>query len=201
MLLSLFQLLKSFYFLTGLQELLEQSGSTEEGERQWQNEVMLQETESQASNNTERDIEESAEEETNESNRDHKRPRGRPKYNGTFNANKEWSDEEIFLLIDAWREIDQLYNVKHPKYHLKEERTKNLRLLAEKLSEKSIEATIPQINKKMLSHKNHFSSEKRKVEASSKKTGCGVSDVYNGSSVVTYFSRKITLPHALPKQI
>ena len=72
MLLSLFQLLKSFYFLTGLQELLEQSGSTEEGERQWQNEVMLQETESQASNTTERDTEESGEEETNESNRDHK---------------------------------------------------------------------------------------------------------------------------------
>ena len=162
---------------------------------------MLQETESQASNTTERDTEESGEEETNESNRDHKWPRGRPKSNGTINANKEWSDEEIFLLIDAWREIDQLYNVKHLKYHLKEERTKNLRLLAEKLSEKSIEATIPQINKKMLSLKNHFSSEKRKVEASSKKTGCGVSDVYNGSSVVTYFSRKITLPHALPKQI
>ena len=110
---------------------------------------------------------------------DHKRQHGRPKSNGTVNANKEWSDEEIFLLIDAWREIDQLYNVKHPKYHLKEERTKNLRLLTEKLSEKNVEATIPQISKKMLSLKNHFSSEKRKVEASSKKSSSGVSDVYN----------------------
>ena len=39
-----------------------------EGERQRQNEVMLQETETQASNTTERDIEESGQEETNESN-------------------------------------------------------------------------------------------------------------------------------------
>ena len=174
--------------------MLEQSRRTEEGERQWQNEVMLQETESQASNTTERDIEESGEEETNESNRDHKRPRGRPKYNGTFNANKEWSDEEIFLLIDAWRETDQLYNVKHPKYHLKEERTKNLRLLAEKLSEKSIEATIPQISNKMLSLKNHFSSEKRKVIQKRRRHPKNLVLVYqkfailNYSSTVTYFS-------------
>ena len=31
----------------------------------------------------------------------------------------------------------------------------------------------------MLSLKNHFSSEKRKVEASSKKSGSGTSDIYN----------------------
>ena len=168
---------------------------------------MLQETESQASNATERDTEESGEEETNESNRDHKWPRGRPKSNGTINANKEWSDEEIFLLIDAWRKIDQLYNVKHPKYHLKDERTKNLRLLAEKLSEKSIEATILQISKKMLSLKNHFSSEKRKVIQKRRRHPKNLVLVYqmftilNCSSTVVYFSWKITLPHALPKQI
>ena len=165
--------------MTRLQELLDQSGHIEEGKRQWQNDVMLQETESQASSTTERDIEESGEEERNESERDHKRPRGRPKSNSNVNANKEWSDEEIFLLIDAWREIDQLCNVKHPKYRLKDERTKNPRLLTEKLSEKNVEATIPQISKKMLSLKNHFSSEKRKVEASSKKSGSDTSDVYN----------------------
>ena len=96
-----------------------------------------------------------------------------------INANKEWSDEEIFLFIDSWCEIDQLYNVKYAKYHLKDERTKNLCLLAEKLSEKNVEAIIPQISKKMLSFKNHFSSENRKVELSPKKFGSGVSDVYN----------------------
>ena len=97
---------------------------------------MLQETESQASNTTPRNIQELGEEEANESKRDHKRPSGRSKSNGTINANKEWSDEEIFQLIDAWREIYQLYNVKHPTYHLKDERSKNPRLLAEKLLEK-----------------------------------------------------------------
>ena len=54
---------------------------------------------------------------------------------------------------------------------MKDKRTKNLCLLAE--------ATIPQISKKMLSLKNHFSIEKRNVEASSKKSGSGVSNVYN----------------------
>ena len=123
--------------MTRLQELLEQSGHIEERERQWQNEVMLQGTESQASNTTARDIKESGEEKINESNRDLERLRGRPKSNGTINTNKEWSDEDIFMSIDAWREIDQLYNVKHQKYHMKNEHTKNLRLLVEKLSEKT----------------------------------------------------------------
>ena len=50
--------------------MLEQSGHIEEGERQWQNEVMLQGTESQASNTTARDIKESGGEKINESNRD-----------------------------------------------------------------------------------------------------------------------------------
>ena len=116
--------------------MLDRSGRIAVGKRRWQNDAMLQETESQPSKTTERDIEESGEEKTNESNRGHKRPLGRPKSNGTINANKEWSDEEIFQLIDAWREIYQLYNVKHPTYHLKDERSKNPRLLAEKLLEK-----------------------------------------------------------------
>ena len=54
--------------------MLDQSGRNEEGERQWQNDVMLQGTESQSSDTTERDIEESGEQEINESNRDHKIP-------------------------------------------------------------------------------------------------------------------------------
>ena len=87
------------------------------------------------------------------------------KSSGNINTNKESSDEEIFLLIDAWREINQLYNVKLPKYYQKDKQTKNLRQLAEKLSGKNGEVTVPQISKKMLSLKNHLSSEKRKVDA------------------------------------
>ena len=49
--------MKSLCFVTRLQELLDQSGRIEEGERQWwQNYIMLQETESQASNTTPRNI-------------------------------------------------------------------------------------------------------------------------------------------------
>ena len=151
---------------------------------------MLQETESQASNTTPRDIQESGEEEANESKRDHKRPRGRPKSNGTINANKEWSDEEIFLLIDAWREKDQLYNAKHSKYHLTDERTKNLRLMTEKLSEKNVEATMTQTVKGCY-HLKIISLVKRGRSRRHRKHLVLVHQMFtiiNGSSTVTYFS-------------
>ena len=151
---------------------------------------MLQETESQASNTTPRNIQELGEEEANESKRDHKRPSGRPKSNGTINANKEWSDEEIFLLIDAWREKDQLYNAKHSKYHLKDERTKNLRLLTEKLSEKNVEVTMTQTVKRCY-HLKIISLVKRGRSRRHRKHLVLVHQmltILNGSSTVTYFS-------------
>lgn len=82
------------------------------------------------------------------------------------------------LLIDTWCDRTyQFYNAQHSKYHLKNECSKNLCLLAEKFSRKSTETTVLQINKKMLSLKNHFSTEKRKVETSSNKSGGGVSNI------------------------
>ena len=146
---------------------------------------MLQETESRVSNTTPRD-----KEEANESKRDHKRPSGRPKSNGTINANKEWSDEEIFLLIDAWREKDQLYNAKHSKYHLKDERTKNLRLLTEKLSGKNVEATMTQTVKRCY-HLKIISLVKRERSRRHRKHLVLVHQIFtilNGSSTVSYFS-------------
>ena len=151
---------------------------------------MLQETESQASNTTPRNIQELGEEEANESKRDHKRPSGRPKSNGTINANKEWSDEEIFLLIDAWREKDQLYNAKHSKYHLTDERTKNLRLMTEKLSEKNVEATMTQTVKGCY-HLKIISLVKRGRSRRHPKNLVLVYQMFtilNDSSTVPYFS-------------
>ena len=54
------------------------------------------------------------------------------------------------LLIDTWCDTTyQFYNAQHSKYHLKNECSKNLYLLAEKFSRKSTETTVLQINKKM----------------------------------------------------
>ena len=71
------------------------------------------------------------------------------------------------LLIDTWCDTTyQFYNAQHSKYHLKNECSKNLCLLAEKFSRKSTETTVLQINKKMLS-----------LETSSNKSGGGVSNI------------------------
>ena len=41
-----------------------------------------------------------------------KKARGRPK--SATADHKDWSEEEIFSLIEAWHTFEQLYNVKHP---------------------------------------------------------------------------------------
>ena len=149
-----------------------------EEERQWQRDVNYEQT----ANSSERDTDEIPEQDNSEETyitpkEPVKKQRGRPKHSES-NANKEWDDEEIYQLIEAWRNLEQLYNVRHPKYHLKDERLKNLNKLKDELLENGIEVTVDQISKKMLSLKNHFSSEKRKIEASSTKSGSGTGDLY-----------------------
>ena len=89
-----------------------------------------------------------------------------------------WSDSDIFALIDAWHSLEQLYNVKNPKYHFNDEKSKNLNKLQGKLEEMGVTVTVPQITKKMLSLKNHYAAEKRKTEASMKTSGASRDDVY-----------------------
>ena len=48
-----------------------------------------------------------------------KKKRGQPRQKGE-NANKEWENDEGFALIDAWSSIEQLFNCKHLKYHLRD---------------------------------------------------------------------------------
>ena len=48
-----------------------------------------------------------------------KKKRGQPRQKGE-NANKEWQNDEGFALIVAWSSIEQLFNCKHLKYHLRD---------------------------------------------------------------------------------
>ena len=54
-----------------------------------------------------------------------KKKRGQPRQKGG-SGNKEWEDDEIFALIDAWSGIEQLFNFKHSKYYLHDEKKKLL---------------------------------------------------------------------------
>ena len=71
-----------------------------------------------------------------------------------------------------------MYNVKHSLYYLKEERAKNLGKVVQQLQEKGFEATTKQISEKMVVLKNYFSAEKRKSEASARKSGSSREDIY-----------------------
>ena len=161
------------------QTLLQESGQIYEEERQWQSEVNYEQT----SNSTERDTDDIHEQDNSEETYVapkepvNKKQRGRPKLSDS-NANREWRDDEIYHLIEAWRGLEQLYNVRHPKYHLRDERLKNMNKLKDELLENGVEVTVDQISKKMVSLKNHFSSEKRKIEAASTKSGSGTGDLY-----------------------
>ena len=53
-------------------------------------------------------------------------------------GNKEW-DDKIFALIDAWSGIEQLFNCKHLKYHLRVKKMKSLKKIKGILHENGIE--------------------------------------------------------------
>ena len=114
---------------------------------------------------------------TTESEVEIKRKRGQPrqKYES---GNKEWEDDKIFDLIDTWSGIKQLFNCKHPKYHLHDEKMKLLEKIKGILYENGIEVTVKQIMDKIHSIRNFYSAERRKEEVASKKSGSGQDDLY-----------------------
>ena len=49
-----------------------------------------------------------------------RKKRGRPVQKWE-SGSKEWEDDEFFALTDAWSGIEQHFNCKDPKYHLRDE--------------------------------------------------------------------------------
>ena len=84
----------------------------------------------------------------------------------------------MFILIETWSRIDQLYNCQHPKYHLRDEKLKSIEKIRSTLIEKGIEVTAKQITDKLLSLRNYYSAERRKEEAAARKSGSGRDDLY-----------------------
>ena len=103
--------------------------------------------------------------------------RGHPKQNREAN-NQFWEDDEVFILIDTWSRLDQLYNCQHPKYHLRDEKLKSIEKIRNNLAEKGIEVTTKQIADKFLFLRNYYSARRRKEEAAARKSGSGRDDLY-----------------------
>lgn len=83
----------------------------------------------------------------------------------------------MFDLIVAWSGMDQLFNYKRTKYHLRDDELKSLEKIQILLLE-DIDIAVKQITDKMLSLRNCVSPERQKEEAAAKKSGSGHDDLY-----------------------
>ena len=106
-----------------------------------------------------------------------KKNRGQPRQKQE-SGNKEWEDDKIFALIDTWSGIKQLFNCKHPKYHLRDEKMRSLEKIKGILYVNGIEVTVKQMMDKIHSLRNYYFAERHKEEAASKKSGSGRDDLY-----------------------
>eukprot|EP00794_Sanderia_malayensis_P002890 gene2890-biopygen2377 len=100
--------------------------------------------------------------------------RGRP----AKKVETEWTDDDIFRLIDLWGTKENLYNVQHPRYHNRDTRQKSLEgILTSMKSEGAAITTTKQLQEKMKSLRSYFGAERRKTE-SSRRSGTGTDNVY-----------------------
>ena len=90
---------------------------------------------------------------------------------------KEWDDEEIMLLIEAWKNEEVLYNIKHPFYYLKEAKSKAIVNIKRKLEAQNITVSIKTIIEKITNLRNYFGAQMRMVDAS-RKSGAGPGETY-----------------------
>jgi len=81
-------------------------------------------------------------------------------------AKKEWSDEEISLLINLWRNEEILYNTKNELHSNKEERTKSLERITYELQQNGISICLEQVSEKMTSLRCYYSGQIGKERAS-----------------------------------
>ena len=94
--------------------------------------------------------------------------------------NKEWQDEEIFMLINIWSTKEDLFNCRDDKYQNRDNRTKAIDSIRNILVTEGIEVDNKQIQDKMTNLRNYFAAELRKIEAS-KKSGAGSGSVYKST--------------------
>lgn len=104
-----------------------------------------------------------------------RKKRGRPSTKPK--STLEWNDEEVKDLCAFWSREEILYNSKHPKHFVKEERDKAVKRIVEGLQSGNIEVTEQQVTAKMTSLRSYFCAQKSK-EKTSRTSGAGTSQVY-----------------------
>ena len=72
---------------------------------------------------------------------------------------KDWSDDEIFSLIDEWATKEEPFNNSNALYHNKEARAKALGIICRSLEEIDIIASAKQIQEKITNLRNYYAVE------------------------------------------
>ena len=93
---------------------------------------------------------------------------------------KDWSDDEIFSLIDEWATMEELFNNRNALYHNKDVRAKALGIIGRTLADIDIIASVKQIQEKKTNFRNYYAAELRKSTAS-KTSGSGTDTVYTSN--------------------
>lgn len=87
----------------------------------------------------------------------------------------EWSDNEIYALIEIWSNHEVLFHIKHPLYHNKDEKAKALEKIRENLHSKGVIYTSKEIFEKITNLRSYYGAQRRLVMT--KKSGMGEDEV------------------------
>ncbi|XP_066924631.1 uncharacterized protein [Clytia hemisphaerica] len=102
--------------------------------------------------------------------------RGRPPKNPA--DVRDWSDEEVMVLINLWQTHESLYNTSHELYYNRDIRQITIDSVTAKLGENGITATSKQVNKKLTDLRTYYGAQRRMVEGSKDGTGKGTATLY-----------------------
>eukprot|EP00795_Rhopilema_esculentum_P006375 gene6375-11811_t len=102
-----------------------------------------------------------------------RKKRGRPSKKAEF----EWSDQDVFTLIEIWSSKEELYNSKNPRYGNRDFRLKALVNILQTLQRQGIKVrSTRQIQDKFTNLRNYYAAERRKIESSRKSGGIAESE-------------------------
>ena len=98
-----------------------------------------------------------------------KRKRGRP--SKVSDKERDWTDEEVFALINLWSRHECLYNLKSPDFLKKGKRSIAIGKLVHEFQDTENPPTPTQVQQKLTRLRCYYTAENSKIERS--KTSCG----------------------------
>ena len=90
---------------------------------------------------------------------------------------RDWTHEEVLMLIEMWSNEEGLYSVSHPNYYKKDRRFNAMTRIKNALEKEGVEVSVDDVNAKIHSLRVYYSTLNNKREQS-KRSGAGADEVY-----------------------